>query len=230
MDHVVTGHGLNTLSLGNAGEGLVCKTCMELIRSQTPRILLLGGSPNLAADLILEGADVIYVHQDEMVLEYFRMHVDAFLAHSESACARFRTECRAFKDDLSDLFADASIIVCAGWLHHTADPGSLLAQMMKTPAPLVVLDMTVEHTLEVINEEIASHGCACDAHYSCCDNTKRVGWNIQGDIERFIAASISPPSFFCYRITCIWCNDVPCEHRGTEYWFMLWDKMPLQVD
>jgi hypothetical protein len=220
-------HGIYSLWGGFVGDGVVFHTCMEMFEFQKKaNILMLGGSPYLLADLIMTGADVLFVHQDTEILGVVQEGVEGLL-YPEVPGGKFRTACRDFGDDIGDLVKGASIVVCAGWLHHTPDPRTFLEQLLHAPAALIVLDTTRKLMIDIITEEMLSpRGEACPGHFDCRDAAQLVGFEIEEDILALWREISVPPTFFQYRMTCSWCGTCACAHRGKEYWFAAWGRMP----
>lgn len=218
--------GVYTRCYENRAEGLIFYTCLELLElKEKSTILMLGGSPYLWVDLILAGADVVLVHRDPEVLNAAQEQVEGFL-YPDGPGSRFRTERREPDEDMSDLVGEASIVVCAGWLHHMQAPRKLLEQLVQAPPSLVVLDTTAEMMVEMITEEMnSSRGYACEEHFICRDAARSVGFDLEEDIDALWRAVPAPPTFFQYRVTCCWCGKNPCYHRGKEYWLASWNKM-----
>ena len=212
--------GMYTFVGGVIGDGLIFHTCVELFHEE-PSVLMLGGSPDVATDLIVAGAEVVFVHGNPEILWATWERVEALLS-PEALDGRFRIERREFDEDIQDLVEDASIVVCAGWLHHTRDPRELLSQLVESSASLVVLDTTVEKMVELITAEVMSHGSACDPHFVCRDAARQVGFNVEDDLLVLWKYLSSPPTFYQYHMTCRWCGKSACGHRGVEYWFGVW--------
>lgn len=219
--------GENVRAEGNRGEGLIFHTCLELLGGKGCA-LVLGGSPALWADLITAGYAVVYAHNDLDILAWAQEEITKFLS-PERAGLFFRTAWRDLECGLEDLVAHASVVVCFGLLHHLEDPGARIRKFLKRPASLVVLDTTTELMVEVIAEEEGRRGYACDEHFRCRDAACARGLSVKEDVDALLAGIEDKPDFFRYGIMCCWCGQNPCGHRGSEYWFATWRKVPLEA-
>ena len=198
--------GAYTREAGNIGEGLAFDLCVGLSGSEGSTVLVLGGSLYFWADLLLAGRMVVFVYRDKNTLKYVRRQLKQLLSDRQTVDNQFRTVLRPLESDMSDVAAAASVIAVVGVLHHLADPRAMLAQLLGTGKPLVVLDTTSEIMSAGIAREKRLHGLAHDEHMTCEKAAAAVGFNTKKDILELVEGkdAVRWPQAFEYQLTSGW--------------------------
>ncbi len=185
-----------------------------------PVVVLFDGSLNLTLEFIRAEAKVVFVHED-IDTAVMRCWDVALVVGEAAAVEWFLAECHGLDENVSDLIAQADIIVVNGLLHHLSDPYLFFAQVMGSGAGVAVVDTTAEYIDNLIEFEELTSSRVCPGHHDCRNGAERVGFRTVEDIAALWWEFVDP-DVFKDDVLGDWCGTLDGTHVGAECWVAVW--------